>query len=306
MAGQIDNTTITETQLLLGFTVAHQKVDLELDLCARKLKGRTEITVNPLTSDLKVLKLDCRQARILQVKFGNRVQPLSSVKYVDPYSRIRLPFQSNVHHHDNLGERLKSQLSSPKQPELEITIPKHVKIYKLEPPTVVDKSGGPTADPAATDSGQNAKDTTKRGPRYSPLVVQIDYVVESIRDGIQFVGWDPEELQYPHAYTQSLSGNTACCLFPCVDSIESKHTWEVSIKTAKTIGDAFRINSDAGSGSGISNGYQSDQDREERAATFSDEDKALDLAVICSGDMTDEVSEMSRSHLFKVLTQPDC
>ena len=305
MAGQVDSTPY-EGQPSLGFTVAHQKVDLELDLCARKLKGKTEITVNPLTPDLKVLRFDCRQAKIQQVKFGNRVQSLSSVKYIDPYSRLRLPFQSSVHHHDNLTERLKNQLSYPKQPELEIPIPKHVKINELDSTIVVDKSGRPTADPAAADLGQNTKNASDRGPRYSPVIVQIEYVIEHIRDGVQFVGWDPEELQYPHAYTQSLSGPAVCCLFPCVDNIESKHTWEVSIKTAKTIGDAFRLGWGAAGGGGLLNGYQSDQDWGEKAATFSNEDKALDLAVICSGDMTDEVGEVFLSCLFSRLTILDC
>ena len=45
----------------LGFSVAHQKVDLEIDFASKSLNGKTEITIHPHQKDLKFIRLNFRQ-----------------------------------------------------------------------------------------------------------------------------------------------------------------------------------------------------------------------------------------------------
>ena len=263
----------TEIPTGLGFSVAHQKVSLDIDLLGRRIQGRTEITINPLSSELKTIRLSCRQAKITRASFSPKSYNSSTLSYEDPYARLQLPYQADVHQYHRLQERLEKQLKVPSQAELEITVPKSIKIYELDSTIVLDQGNSLAAS--------LAKNTIEQAPRYSQITVYIDYLVEHVRDGMQFVGWGAGDMQYPHAYTDGASS----CLFPCVDSVDSRCTWELSIKTPRTIGDALVAPRSQRFGQRLSDG--------QNAPSFSDEDRALDLSVISSGDMTDEVAPRS-------------
>ena len=261
------------------FTVSHQKVNLDIDLVARKLGGHTEIVINPLSADLKHVRLHCRQARITQVKFSPKGVVSTPHTYVDPYSVLKLPYQTNAHQHHLLQDRLEKQFTNP-TPELDVTIPKTVKISEVGATIVLDTSRrGVVAHDDSSQAGQTAGD---QGSRFSPVTIYIDFVVDYIRDGLHFVGWDPDDLRYPHAYTQNAAPGSMSCLFPCFYSISSRCTWDISIKISRTIGDALQACANL-------EASECGQRAEEKLRTLSEEEKGFDLLVTCSGDLTDEV-----------------
>jgi len=119
---------------------------------------------------------------------------------------------------------------------------------------------------------------------YMPLLLRIEYVLDNFRDGFTFVGCDSGDMRYPHAFTtNSPSPGAACCLFPTLDGIHERWTWELELTVPRTIGDIHkhpttkRMNGTSNSISGMD------------GTSITDEDDDLDMVVVCSGDFVDEV-----------------
>ena len=288
----------------LGFSILHQKVELDIDLATRSLRGRTEITLSPHRKDLKSVRLNCRQCALIRLTANGKA--CSGITYTNPYNGARLPWRAGVHQHHMLYQKLEGQLKNPPEEELVVNLPRNFKIDELDPFSEEAQSMvlSKTAGSSKGDGSSNALDVVNinrasldQSARFSPIQLNIEYVITYIRDGLQFVGWEEGDFRYPHAYTKkSLSPGAACCLFPCTDSLSSRCTWEISIKCQKTIGDVFgniksplQVNGGDRS-SAIADRDTSFQGSNHKHTEFSDEDKALDLAVICTGNITDEVS----------------
>ncbi|KAL8815209.1 MAG: hypothetical protein Q9223_005632 [Gallowayella weberi] len=284
------------------FSVSHQKLELDIDLLTRRLKGRTEILINPHSKDLKTVRLNCRQSDIRRVTAGNKHCP--NVVYEEPYSKTTLRWDAGVHQHHLLRRKIEGQLKNPPEEELVINLPKSFKIEDVDPfsiaastPLGARSSVGLNSKEDHLGEASSARTAVEQDLRYKPFPIVIDFEISQIRDGIQFVGWESEDLRYPHAYTKSFSApGKACCLFPCIDSLAARCTWEISIKCSKTIGDALsppRLNMVNGTGSGV-NGVHKDivnSALDSFQSNMSAEDQALELVVICTGDLTDEVDD---------------
>ncbi|KAJ0421095.1 hypothetical protein BJY00DRAFT_116340 [Aspergillus carlsbadensis] len=264
----------------LGYTVAHQKVELEIDFANRSLKGKTEIIIHPHYRDLRTIRLNFRQGELKRLNVSGKVP---TVKYVDPYESLQL---YGPHYHPRLSSKIDGLLKTPAAPDLLVTLPKSVRIEELDPFSVEAQDQMALRAPGTTDDTEGplsskAADTSL--PRFTALTVYIEFVVENIRDGLQFVGLEGGDRRYPHAYTtNSLDHGTGCPLFPCVDDPSSRCTWEISIRCPCTLGDIFERKSrdqSAATGSRTKN-----HDR-----FFAPDDEALDLSVVCSGDLTDDI-----------------
>jgi transcription initiation factor TFIID subunit 2 len=127
---------------------------------------------------------------------------------------------------------------------------------------------------------------------FMPLLLRIEYLLENLRDGFKFVGCEPEDMRYPHAYTtNSPLPGAACCLFPTLDGIHERWTWEIEVTVPRTIGDidkatVIRTENGASMANGNAiNGTHPESDED----TTMDEDRDLDMVVVCSGDLVDEV-----------------
>lgn len=282
-----------------GFSVVHQKVELDIDLLARRLKGRTEITVNPHFKELKSVRLNCRQCDIKKVTANNRACP--NYVYEEPYGKAALRWEAGVYQHHMLRKKVEPQLKTPPEEELVINLPKSVKIEDLDPFSFEASTGtGLRSSVSLKDDGlgevTSARTAVEPDRRYTPVTIAIDFATSHIRDGMHFVGWEDEDLRYPHAYTKSSpSPGSICCLFPCVDNLAARCTWELSVKCPKTLGDAFTlpqsnmINSTRDHANGGSNSAVG-LPAESSPVKMNEEDKALELAVVCTGDLTDEVT----------------
>ena len=298
----------------VGFSVSHQRVELDIDLVSRSLKGKTEITINPQSKDLRTIRLNCRQCELKRLSINGKGAP--TVLYEEPYGRAKLNWHAGASQFHMLRQRVEGQLRNPPEEELVVTLPKSIRIDELDPFSVeaqhllLAKSIGPvkreSGDASVVDLTQSSKAAVEHTARFTPITVYVEFVIEKIRDGMQFVGWEDGDLRYPHAYSRnSSSPGVACCLFPCVDNPSSRCTWEVSIKCPKTIGDALKRsalpanqpngNTNTGGSKNVNkavpNGVKGEHQpvNTDRVPDFSDEDRALDLSVVCSGDLTDEV-----------------
>ena len=292
----------------LGFSVSHQIVELDIDLHSRSLTGRTTIHINPHSKELRIIRLNCRQAVFTRLSLNGK--PCSIITNTDPYKNAKLEWNAaGVQQYDMLQKKLEGQLKDPPEEELAVTIPKTVKIDELDPfseesqNVLLSRTSGnskrDSGDGSAIDLVQSSRTAIEQTARFTPITLLIEYVVEKIRDGMHFVGWEEEDFRYPHAYTTNyLSPGAACCLFPCIDNLNSKCSWEISIKCQGTVGDALQKPTSskpelqANGVHGVSNSVNETNGRwkvDVQSNNFSDEDKALDLAVICTGDLTDEV-----------------
>src|ERR1044072_2933089 len=75
------------TPLNLGFSVGHQKVELEIDFARKCLKGNTEITIHPHYKELRTICLSFRQGEIKRLTINGKS---ATTKYADPYENLHL------------------------------------------------------------------------------------------------------------------------------------------------------------------------------------------------------------------------
>lgn len=259
------------------FTVAHQKLELEVDFATKSVKGKTELTIHPHHKELRVIKLNFRQGRYTRLLVNGKAP--SAIKYTDTHSSLNL---YGVHYHQRLSATIDDLLKPTTEPELLITLPKTLRIEELDPfsldaqDRLALRSSIGNADDA---EGPNLKPTETSLPRYTALTVNIEFTVDNIREGLQFVGVDSGDRRYPHAYTTNSTGlGAGSCLFPCVDDPLARCPWDVTIKCPCSLNAVFDRKAHETSKSPATNKNR-----------LSDDDSALDMTVVCSGDTTDEI-----------------
>jgi transcription initiation factor TFIID subunit 2 len=305
MPGYFDNALPTEQSLDLGFSVVSQKVDLTVDFARQAISGSTEITIQPEIKELRTIRLNCRQARILSANIeGSKAE----VSYSDPYQKIKLSGRTTAHQHEYLRTRIEGAIKQSPDPELALEIPLRVKIKELntESSSTVTLKRQESDFPAQaeTPTGSNAQEPTLR---YAPLKITIEFEVTSFRDGLHFVGFSDQDARYPHLYTRNTLGPGAICsVFPCVDDATTRCMWEISIRCHKTLGDAFRKTPQRGPAEGDVDMTGTDQKdkkpRDEYLINLSEEEKSLDLSIVCSGEMTDDVRSLKHIQIVRYLT----
>ena len=275
-------------------SISHQKVELDVHLLTRDLKGRTEITLVPLSDKLRSIKLNCRQCELTRAWINGR--PCLGIGYDDPYQEASLPYKAGVHQHHRLRNRLKESSCE----ELEIKLSKNFKFEKLNLSSEEAQSLGlsksrvsiksESNDIPIIENSQNNRSNIEQPAQYAPITLIIEYNIKSLRDGIHFAGWEEGDLQYPHAYsTNSLAPGMARCIFPCIDDITTRCTWEISIKCSRTLGDAFKSPPSNAQDPGNQKFPDGINRTDKRPRSLSEEDAALELAVICTGDVTDDI-----------------
>lgn len=274
------------------FSVQYQKLHLDVDFAQRALTGRTEILVLPESKELQTIRLNCRQTKIKSVSVEGKTVNLKDITYSDPYVLAK-PFPSaSVHQHHLLRHRIRPFVENPPTEELHIPLPRGVRISDSAPTTLTLKLVKTEAELSAPSEPIASAEEAA----FTPLKIDITFETKATRDGLQFIGMQDGDTRYPHVYTSnSVLPGTACSLFPCVDDPTSRHPWDVSICCPRTLGDAFS--------QPVETPIKSiEQLKPESAAAsvktlgdlmgLSEAEKALDLSVICSGNLTDEVCRL--------------
>ena len=266
------------------FTVAHQKVELDVNF-SQLVNGKTDITIYPDSSDLKEISLHGRQCAIKKVLVNNL--PPKSVLQEDPCDQLTLHTRGSVHQHHLLADKLARSVGSEPQPDIIISLPDILKIVRVEVAEVHTQAAESikitnlhSQGASATEVTQALADTT--AAKFTPLTVVIEFESCHAREALHFVSGRRGGGRWPHAYTQAkLGSGGASSLFPCVDKINSRCTWDISIKCPRTVGDAvdqaLSFDSTYHKGDTITIG----------SARQSYESK--EMIVICSGELTDDI-----------------
>ncbi|KAF1992137.1 hypothetical protein K402DRAFT_416609 [Aulographum hederae CBS 113979] len=313
MTGQLEPEVAQPTAA--DFTVSSQAVELDVEFLSRTVKGKTEIVVQPAGTDLRIIRLNCRQCVVTAIKIQGKPVPIP--KHKDPYTHLGLRSEyETVFQHHQCRERIEGALgttvtSDTTERELSIPIPKSVRISALDPASAAALQ---LAGNGAKDDGNTTN--TLAGPAvlagstgymgglgvaYTPVKIEIEFRIDNVRDGLHFVGLREDDGRYPHAYTRN-SGfpGTTCCIFPCVDQLDARCTWDISIRCPRTLGDAVRKPAkieangahaqleDTADKDG-EDSMDTDEDEQILNLALGDEEKALDFTVVCSGDMTDDI-----------------
>jgi transcription initiation factor TFIID subunit 2 len=174
----------------LGFRVAHQKVDLEIDFQSQTLRGSTEITIHPDGVDLKTIKLNLRQNKVtlLSIKEAlthDRSYGVSPT-YKDPYDNLTLHPPAGLNQHYILADRIKPAVKVHPEKELRFNIPKKIRIVPVDEATVHTEGLGtieiknPTsAGGIAVESTQAIADTSVA--KFTALIVTVEFTSKNIR-----------------------------------------------------------------------------------------------------------------------------
>lgn len=294
------------------FSVLSQKVEIEVDFATQSFKGRTEIWISPLSRELRTIRLNCRQCKVTFLTVADKA---ATLKHNDPYSRARPHPSYNIHQHHLLRSKLEPQLKLPPEEDLSIILPKSLQIKDLDPFSVAAQE---FAAKVARTAGDVSADTSaavfasETATQFAPLLIVMKFETKEVRDGLHFVGLQDGDTRYPHVYTRNSSfPGTACSIFPCVDDATSRCPWEICVKTPRTLGDAFRAKTpkhtevvataaDKNLKNAAPNGHPVGTTSNEAAGDvlgLSEREKALELQVICSGQM--EEAEVRRITIIR-------
>lgn len=166
-------------------------------------------------------------------------------------------------------------------------------------------------------NGSAKNDSSGGAPTAGVYEIIIPFKTTHIRDGLHFVGVEDNDTRFPHVYTRhSPEPGIAACIFPCLDDPGSRCFWKIHIKTPRTLGDALmqplashQISNDADNAvfsSGNHAGAQlgSNGNPSERQLQLTEEDKLLDMTVVCSGNLVgekiDEHDETKKIMTFEI------
>ncbi|POS83870.1 hypothetical protein EPUL_003446 [Erysiphe pulchra] len=322
MYGLLDMETAEETPTKTreyGFAVSHQKVDLDIDFSTQSLKGRCEITILPQSPDLRLIRLDARQCSILESEvFINGVP--ASYFYEDPIQKLDVPeyLLWSASQWELQRDRLQPLMDESRgDGSLIIVIPQKVLVEEIR--TFSEKSTSFLQQRATSistyktsstnwDTGPHAvspsiylKTATEQFARFQPLVVTISFMITGFRDGLHFVGLGEGDARFPHAYTRhSIDSGTASCIFPCIDNPSMRCTWDFSIKCSRYLGDALKRSTS------VKNQRNNQQFKgkkgnlhatvnpivEDYQVPLSDDEKLLEMIVVCSGELINETIDL--------------
>jgi transcription initiation factor TFIID subunit 2 len=265
-----------------AFSIANQKVELDLDFSGR-FSGRAEITVHPESDRLKTIRLDARQLRPTKININGFPCAWS---HDDPYDRLALHGEGGVNQYHILAQNIANATEVPPVKELAITIPSQIKIEKVNV-TEVHSQGAGILKITNTDGGVTTQALTDASvAKFTILTVIIEYSSKHIRDGLQFTRSRPGNRRWPYAYTLAKIGpGAASCLFPCLDSLTQRFTWDISITCPKTVGDAKK--------QAANQTWKLTTSDDERSKSL-DQDQ-MEMVVLCSGDKTDESTDVTNA-----------
>ncbi|KAI9695987.1 MAG: hypothetical protein M1820_008328 [Bogoriella megaspora] len=296
-----------------GFSVHSQRVEFDIDFSAQTLKGKTDITLQPHSKDLKIIKLHCRQCKLTRLNVEGK--PPSS-DYQDPYRKATVPRDFTALQHHWVQEKIEPALGDRPEEELSITLPRSVRIDELDPLSTAAQrillarssvgtkksSGDAGAEVPETPSMLKPPVGGDSEARFTPLRIHAEFEITSFRDGLHFVGMKKDDTRYPHVYTRNNGySGVASCIFPCLDDNLGRCSWEIVVRCPRTLGDAFKplkplmngINGHTKTNGILANGIHAEADDVDNQASFgpslTESEKAMELSVICSGDLTDEI-----------------
>ncbi|KAJ6197518.1 TATA-binding protein associated factor Taf2, partial [Bipolaris maydis] len=256
-----------------SFTLLKQQLELDFSFAPRRVKGLTTLDIQPDQAQLRDITLNCRQLRPTSIRIQGEKAAFS---YSNLHQRLTLYPGTGLEQYHFVKQRI-ARHTSGAEDELVITVPDKVRIREVKP-----------SEAGMTDDAP--------GTFYAPLKLEIEYELDDFRDALHFVGVEDGDARFPHAYTRNSSfPGTASCLFPCIDDGETRCIFEVSIRYPRTLGDALskpsppNANPNGPLADGVDKADSVMLDVDDEQADLSEEEKAMEMQVICSGTLTDDI-----------------
>ncbi|KAI1459485.1 hypothetical protein F4805DRAFT_420435 [Annulohypoxylon moriforme] len=286
-----------------SYVVLQQKVNIEIDFARQRVHGQSDIYIATL-EDLYEVFIDARQCEIdvSQITVSNCKVESS---YSDPCDLLQTPknYRLSASHWAIKKRRMKPLLH---QRRKEVSALDH----ELKCCTPLDESVRvrlPTKDEIIQKNKHLSKSelqdlhiTDEREVGW--YKVSIPFKVKKTNDSFHFVGCNERDTRYPHVYTRhSLEPGTASAIFPCIDDPNSRNSWQISVTCPRTLGDAFRrplLTRQHGGFGDLSGSLKRKRDEEDPQdyendgswVELSEEDKMLDMTVVCAGFLSGEVT----------------
>ncbi|OAL07695.1 hypothetical protein IQ06DRAFT_238860 [Phaeosphaeriaceae sp. SRC1lsM3a] len=259
------------------FDLIKQQLEFDISFCPRQIKGKTTLDILPKKPKLVEFVFNARQLRPTHITVEGHK---ASFNYSNLHQRMTLYPGTDLGQYHFPKDRIQRHVNEGED-ELVVHLPDSVKIREVPP----EEAGQPADAP---------------GIYYGPLKIEIEYILDDFRDGLHFAGVEDGDSRFPHAYTRnSPFPGAASCLFPCIDNGETRCAFDVSVRYPRTMGEALsKHSSGAGATQVQTNGVDkadsvmSDADDD---AGFSDEEKAMEMQVICSGILTDDIIDPNDS-----------
>ncbi|TQN67082.1 Transcription initiation factor TFIID subunit 2 [Colletotrichum shisoi] len=310
------------------YFVLKQDVEIEVNFRSKRIQGKSHITlglVSGAISQLDELAIDARQSEIdvknITITALKDQTPISAPRkvpatYTDPYKLLDYPdyYNWNASHHDLRKIRMRSIMHNrrhdvpaenrelvgctPVDGALRINLReakkmKETKEGKEEPTSGAGVAKRPLLKIRVWSVTPNELQASELASSRE-IRVTIPFKTKLVRDGFQFVGVDPGDLRYPHAYTRhSIEPGTASCIFPCIDDPGQLPTWTMAVKCPRTLGDALWQPLATQRANGNANNHrdrgQANQSKTDRDFALTEEDKLLEMTVVCSGSLSDEI-----------------
>jgi len=289
------------------YTLVSQMVELEIDFMEKCIHGTTVLQIHTkdrysleeIALDARDCEIDLDKIKISRLRNGQNQNPSTKAQatYNDPYQYLDYPsiYRWNAEHAEVRKLRMRP-LARTRDVDVSIDDRKlgvctpvdgalRIKAKVEEPPTkILIRRSTTTGDSFQGDAEMD-------------FVIEVPFRIKNPRDGIHFVGVEPGDARYMHAYTRhSYEAGTACCIFPCIDDAGARADWRISIKCPRTLGDALNQKLVT---QHRSNSPEADNDSISRS--LSEEDKMLEMTVVCSGLLTDEVVDADDPHK-KIMT----
>ncbi|KAH8163119.1 hypothetical protein CIB48_g5127 [Xylaria polymorpha] len=296
------------------YVVFKQHVELEVDFRDKRVRGRSHILVVPIEPDISEVYIDARQCEIDVKNITVSNCPVKA-SYEDPCNRLATPdgyqwsapqwpmrkrrMERLLHHRRKEVPVMAHDLAccQPLDGSLRVTLPSADEVKKKNRDT-------PKAD---QQEMLIHGDGNVQGYRIS-----IPFELKNVYNGLHFVGVDEGDMRYPHIYTRhTIEPGTACSIFPCIDDPGCRNPWKISITCPRTLGDAFNqpiITQQHPKSISTMNGSRKRKHGEEeptkRDYSLTEEDKQLEMTVVCSGFLTGEVvdkdDETKKTMTFEV------
>ncbi|CBX95235.1 hypothetical protein LEMA_P023870.1 [Plenodomus lingam JN3] len=256
-----------------SFTLNRQQLELDFSFAPRQVKGRTTLEIQPDKPQLRQISLHCRQLTPTNIKIDGQK---AAFTYSNLHQHLTLYPGNGLGQYHIIKNRIKRHLEE-RDDELVIYVPDSIKVREVKP-----------SEAGMADDAQ--------GIFYATFKLEIEYELNDFRDALHFAGVEDGDLRFPHAYTRnSPFPGTASCLFPCIDDGEQRTIFELSIRYPRTLGDALSKNARGAAVDALAATNSIEKadsvmlDADDDEVDLSEEEKAMEMQVICSGTLTDDI-----------------
>lgn len=247
--------------LTQNLQVAHQRVNIDLDFCTKRLSGYTELTIVPTSSLLRCVKLDAREMKIRRVLINgseladyvyNDQLYINDPVLIEELAARRVPNvrdvcskEFGVAQHHILRKKLNylfgqiedDQLRSLEKPdnlnseELLILLPENLKLQQADPSALhTPTSLAPTNMTPLLFRNRLA------GEVYSPIQIIVEYEVINPKNGLNFICPSDAASSLWHAYTTNSDYNVSTSSWvPCVDNLLERSIWSIELSIPRSV-----------------------------------------------------------------------